>query len=194
MTDININDIHYKKYLKYKSKYLELKQSGSGGLFRSSPPSPHTVKMLKYIKDNISYGKGSQWYYKINFNFKKLITDLKTDLTNIKSKFIKDSLDTFVESANYTRIIFDISEKELSPKVNLETNFIKINLLQNQPGYINKIQIEYIKTFIKEIKEKLDDPLNLTDMEYKTEFKEILTTYLGQFVTQYEQREQLLSR
>jgi hypothetical protein len=191
MTDININDTYYKKYLKYKSKYLELKQSGSGGLFRSSP---HTVKMLKYIKDNISYGKGSQWYYKINFNFKKLITDLKTDLTNIKSKFLKDSLDTFVESANYTRIIFDISEKELSPKVNLETNFIKINLLQNQPGYINKIQIEYIKTFIKEIKEKLDDPLNLTDMEYKTEFKEILTTYLGQFVTQYEQREQLLSR
>jgi hypothetical protein len=192
MTDININDIHYKRYLKYKSKYLELKQSGSGGSSRSSRSSgssPHTVETLKYIKKNLLFGTGFQWYKEINFDFDQIIDDLKTDLTNKNSNFKLASLDAFVKSPIYTRIIFDIVEKELGSIVNLKTNFISISNISSygHMTLINKDKIKSINTFIKEIKDQFNNPSNLNGMEYRKEFQDILTIFLGRYEKYYNE-------
>jgi hypothetical protein len=186
MTDININDIHYKRYLKYKSKYLELKQSGSGGLSRSSGSSPRTVETLKHIKKNLYFGKGFQWHKEIDFDFEQIINDLKTDLTNNDSKFDQTLLDTFVESPTYTRVIFEIAYLNYPPKVDLKTNFKHFSYLEYS-GHITNIHkytILSIKKFIMEIKTELEKE-NFKNMKYKNVFKEILTIYLERFETYY---------
>jgi hypothetical protein len=47
--DINIQDKHYNKYLKYKLKYLELKEQSGGGVFSYLYPNK-TTKNYEEIK------------------------------------------------------------------------------------------------------------------------------------------------
>jgi hypothetical protein len=180
------DDIHYKKYLKYKFKYLELKQSGGmPSFFKSKNLTQKTLTDFKNKQKKLdskipeNYRICLVTYYQIP----NLIPNLKTDLTNIKSKFELSLLDEFLTSSNFKNISLNY-KKEKEDKVNFLTNFqIIFNMCREQSDHnINSedILLEY-REKITIFKNELTNYINLylINMEYKEELLEILTIFLN---------------
>jgi hypothetical protein len=200
MTDININDTYYNKYLKYKLKYLKLKhkQELEGGVnfsssFSSSSSSSNlTQQTLSYFEKKIKELEpkshlDTRLVRAISPKIYELIPNLKKDLTNKNSTFNQELLNNFVTLPIFTIIIFDKIDEDTKNKkilVNFTYNFNKIENLYKYNPSLNKEDNENIIFFKNELTTYID--LYLKNMEYKEELKTILTIYLDSITKLYE--------
>ncbi len=195
--DIDIQDVHYKKYLKYKLKYLELKQQ-SGGWWPYSYFFPNNTNQTNQTKQTLAYFKKKQIELEpknyldlrlLNATtplIHNLIPNLINDLINEKSAFNKELLNNFVTLPNFTIIKYDINDQNLKNNnilVNFTTNFYKIANIYKYKGSLDRKDVDNINFFNNELTHYIDQ--NLINMEYKEELKEILTIYLKNFEKLY---------
>jgi uncharacterized protein YqfB (UPF0267 family) len=160
--DKNIEDIHYNKYIKYKKKYLELKQSG--GMFFKSTEQIEEEKLydkdlLDEIKDKINDLKNLYLLYKktdINIaDIENIKTDILNLLTKIKNKTNINELDEIIEIMD--KIYPNGLEYNNQNNINFFNNFKNNEKFKNLQNYIEnnfnkfpllkKIFILYYKFF-----------------------------------------------
>jgi hypothetical protein len=186
MTDIT--DVHYKKYLKYKLKYLELKeQRGGGGIMGSSSTPTKIKETLAYFqKKQQELNPQNDHDYRLLRDITplihNLIPNLKTELSSEKSDFKLELLDNFVNSPNFKIVIYDHNDRNKKKNnilVNFTTNINNITNIYRNKGSIDNDNILDINIFKAELTNYID--LNLKDMKYKDELKLILTIYLNIF-------------
>ena len=140
-------DKNIQKYIKYKTKYLELKQSGGMfNLFRSTSTSKSNLEIFndksKLAKDDM---KCSNLEYYFNINTKNnLIDNLKSDNSNFDISKLNNFSNLITIATNNIQILFDTTGRNLDNKTNSE-NLIK--------GYEKHIK-DYINTHLNGIKNK----------------------------------------
>jgi hypothetical protein len=183
------DDIYFKKYLKYKLKYLELKQSGGGvvnaikKIFNNNiQNSLDTIKQTKEKYIDIpkpNYYKALHKAFPIIFN---LITDLKKDLLKEKSTFNIQLLDNFEQGKNFKKDSNPL-EKDSNPLEKNDSFINKIthlNTLANSTNKTNKTkyleEIEKVNLFIDEINLYTTEKLN--GMKYLGQLQDIIGEYL----------------
>ena len=118
MLDNYNDDIHFKRYLKYKSKYLELKQSG-GGFFSSD-----TVSMHKKIYNKFYDGKKIQDDYTQNTEYKDITKKLIPNFINDNKSSLQQNITTALNMNYFTKISLDNPSSE---EVDIATNLTIIN-------------------------------------------------------------------
>jgi hypothetical protein len=168
-----MTDIHFKRYLKYKLKYLELKQSGSG-LFSS----PNTVKMHTNVYKYYTEGIQKSDDYTQYTEYKEITQKLLSNFINDNKSSIRPEITTALNLNFFTKISLDNTSLE---KVNFTRNLTIIDdLMKNKANYnitfINKLDI-----FTKEIKEydAYNGPLKIIkDIKYVFDFRNILDIYI----------------
>lgn len=167
------NDIHFKKYLKYKSKYLELKQSGAG-IFDSK-----TESMQKNIYKKINEGLKSN-VYTYYIEYKDIKDKLSSNFINDNKRLIQNEITTELDYKYFTKISLNKANlEEVKEKVNLNDNLIIIDNLMNDKLNYNTNFIEKLNNFLSEIKD-LDNNLGkIKNLKYRFELKNILEMYIS---------------
>jgi hypothetical protein len=159
--DINIRDVHYQKYIKYKKKYLELKQSGGSGMmsiFDKSKvqPAPTSEEQL-YDTDylNLIIPKFSKSYEHDNVIFlthATLIIDILPNLYNkITDKECRDNIiNIYIDFCNNINKNIEYFENNTNGVIN-QTEEAKINARQFNIDDGNKVleRLIAIQTKIK---------------------------------------------
>ena len=178
------NDIHFKKYLKYKSKYLELKQSGAG-FFDSYTEATEKSIIKRNSKEIIlqDYEKYRQYNNNI---IKNLISNFKKDNKLDNDKLDNDKLDKLdkIESfittyKKFTKISPVVNEEQ----VNFTTNFEEIDRLMNDKKNYNNTFIEKLEIFKNELYKYIIANANLFGLKYQVELNSILRQYISFLIT-----------
>jgi hypothetical protein len=155
--DINIQDKHYNKYLKYKLKYLELKKQSGGGVFSYFYPNK-TTKNYEEIKKKDTINDMKRMIIKI-------IPDLKSDLIKQNSKFHLELLNTFETNV-------------LNSNIDIVHNLWRTTLGKNDHN--NNI-IEQIKKIGNIIETYINT--NLKEMENKDTLINIINIYINIYIS-----------
>jgi hypothetical protein len=174
MLDNYNDDIYFKRYLKYKSKYLELKQSG-GGLFSYGP---YTVKMQKEIYNKFhDDGIKNSDDYTQNTEYKDITKKLIPNFINDNKSSLKQEITTALNMKYFIKISLDNSSLE---KVDITTNLAIIDILMMDTKNFNDIFINQLKFFLSEIGKYIDDELRkIQDIKYTFELKNIFEMYIS---------------
>jgi hypothetical protein len=181
---MNMEDIHYNKYIKYKTKYLELKELNGGGFFytsckiapRQSNNHSHSstdniitenngINKITFKSQEEAQTRNSIQEEHIDNIYNPLIKILN-NLKNIhKFKNFQDIFDKLTESKiNYTSYNNTISTIKYQNEINTQLNTIRNNIKVIE-GTINK-NIDNIK--------KYNFSINLNN-NINTEIKNITT-------------------
>lgn len=191
-TNINIEDIYYKKYIKYKTKYLELKEQ-SGGVWKNCNDK-HKINNIGGIintKNNLffAYNKTSQLnsehYIIFERTYNELINILKPLIISNSSLLtgnstkrkiyteIKDKLDESYKLYSSFKTSYEYNKEELDTEIKLN-NILKI--FTNKSSNL-KNEIKNIKLIIDENIKKID---NNNDLIKKINhyFEHIYTSFL----------------
>ena len=171
------NDIHFKKYLQYKSKYLELKQSGAG-FFDSYTEVTEKSIIKRNSKEIIlqDYEKYSQYNNNIIQN---LISNFKKDNKLDNDKLDNDKLDKIESFITTYKEFTKISSVENSEKVNFTTNFEEIDRLMNDKKNYNNTFIEKLEIFKNELNKYIITNANLFGLKYQVQLNSILRQYIS---------------
>jgi hypothetical protein len=181
--DINIQDKHYNKYIKYKTKYLELKEQSGRGLFGNPEvyekiqsdqnggmvyipayckkwflgfiPAPARYKMCNIYHG--SYGLGERETYIKNNLINEYIEDLKKKRVSYDENKLKE----------LNKIIND----KVSEVFNLY-NIPDYTIEKSEQKLANQNKILAIKN---DVLNEIDN--NLGNMDFKEHLKEIISTY-----------------
>jgi hypothetical protein len=161
--DINIQDKHYNKYLKYKLKYLELKQQSGGMVYTPSYCEKGFLSLFspRYKMCNIYYYNNTNTGDVEQYLKNNLINEYKEDLKKKKKPFNDTSLNTI--------------------NTFLQSKFDKTLEIYNKPDGHFKTRTEkatnqnLIDPIKKEVLAKIDEELGNT--AFKDDLKEILSTY-----------------
>jgi hypothetical protein len=173
--NININnqDIHYNKYIKYKTKYLELKEqrgSGIGEWFNRSTITEEKIfetnfdklkdqkckidSYLNYNKDNISIIISSVEDLLLNIILPQLYiynnkTDYQQIIINIYKSFC-NTINTYRSGQNIKEILSNNVLQLL--KINTDLNNIKSSYKIDLPVLRNTISLyfQFLDTYIKQ--------------------------------------------
>jgi hypothetical protein len=158
----------------YKSKYLELKQSGAGFFCIDS----YTESMQKKIYNKFHKGLISKVYTDYS-EYKDIKNKLKSNFINDNTK-LEQEITTQLDYKDFTKIsLNEANLKEVEEKTNLNDILIIIDELMNNKQNYNTFFIEKLKNFLLEIK-KLDNNLaKIKDIKYRFEFKNILELYIS---------------
>jgi hypothetical protein len=187
--DINIQDKNYKKYLKYKLKYLELKQSGGGvqrklfSIFGNKNIPKFCQKIMFALNICKIYNKRSIFETPklLEKELKdNLINYLKSDLNKSKSNFDQTKLD------NFNTILKDNIEKTLGLYYNFNKN--DMNHRNNISNETKKKNLSTILQINKTMKEEINNHLN--GMLYKDELSIMINEY---FTAAHAYLEQVVS-
>ena len=129
-------DKNIQKYIKYKTKYLELKQSGGMfNLFRSTSTSTSKSNLeifndkSKLAKDDMKCGN-LEYYFNINTK-NNLIDNLKSDNSNFDISKLNNFSNLITIATNNIQILFDTTGRNLDNKTNNE------NLIKDYEKHIN---------------------------------------------------------
>jgi hypothetical protein len=153
--DINIQDKHYNKYLKYKLKYLELKKQSGGffnTLFKEEVVVDNTLAKLVEIEDQKTNN-----YKKISNMEKYFNNDLVNDLKKFNNKYDNEKLTNLgkivINNTTWGNVINQRITKErnlanLVVNINRIFNFIDNNL-KTMPNVdiLKKLINEYLVTY-----------------------------------------------
>jgi hypothetical protein len=150
---MDIEDVYYKKYLKYKLKYLELKQSGGGFFYNTREENLYGKELLKKIKEKIQVHKK---FYKLRkehniitiYDIEYMKNNILYLLKQIKEKI--PNINEFDEIKNSICTIYP-------------NNYVKNTKDENKiEQYNNKENIIKLKSDIEEKFEKLKDISNFS--------------------------------
>jgi hypothetical protein len=189
MLDNYNDDIHFKRYLKYKSKYLELKQSG-GGFFSSDPYTVATEKSITNRNGKEIKSLDYEEYRQYNNNIiKNLISNFKKDnkLDKLDQSTDdsegKDKLAKIENLSTGYNFFTKISSVENSEKVNFTTNFNEIDRLMTDKQNYNNTFINKLEIFKNELNNYIIMGSNLFKLQYQVELNSILRQYIVFLIT-----------
>jgi hypothetical protein len=152
--DINIEDVNYKKYIKYKKKYLELKQTGGG--FNVSNKSKLQIYKNEYDKivvspnntdknvttDSLKRDSIERYFHIHNNKNNSLINDLKNDNSNFEFNNFSNLITI---AKNNIEILFDTTGPDRMGQKKISKDIIV--------GYHDHIK-SYINTHLNRIQNK----------------------------------------
>jgi hypothetical protein len=149
--DINIQDKHYKKYIKYKTKYLELKKQSGGSFYTKSVVDNTSIKLGEFRDQKTNdYNKISNME---NYFDNDLVKDLKKfnkdydheKLTELNEKIKNQLIYKKVISYRFTK---EENLKKLNDNITKVLNFIDYHLKTMPNVKILKDLIdEYLLTY-----------------------------------------------
>jgi hypothetical protein len=166
---MNIQDIHYNKYIKYKTKYLELKEQ-SGGMFgflksKSKAPVAHVAPIAyvahvpaKEYVNNENQHYGEKAVKLMNDFFKPFETAILGDKNSSKRKSSKE--DIKVMHSQIVEILNEIKNhnKNISSDLDEIINLITNSCIDNLPHDKNKLSSD--KNKLSSDKNKLSSDQN----------------------------------
>ena len=146
-------DIYYSKYIKYKIKYLNLRETQTGGgfwsdLFSSKPPPSNLNKSIPSPQSEI---ERTNKFMKLISNYKALeptVTDISNKINTISSKItyfiitpaMIKSLSVYIKSINDTII----TRKQLLQYMNGNKETFEVRF-QNLYNDLNKAQLHRLQ-------------------------------------------------
>jgi hypothetical protein len=150
---MDIEDIYYKKYIKYKTKYLELKQSGGGFFYNTREENLYGPILLKKIKEKIQVHKKSYKLRKEHNIISIYYIEYMKDNILYLLKQIKEKIPNINEFDEIKNSICKIYPNNYDKNENNEDKIEQYN---------NKQNIIKLKSDIEQTFEKLKDISNFS--------------------------------
>jgi hypothetical protein len=172
---MDIEDIHYKKYLKYKLKYLELKQSGGLNI-------PFFTSYIKEKKEIEIYGE--EEYKEMNLlitNSQQSKSDIKTKMSNIESFLLNKLINNLKRKKEFKEDFEKINKEILNTILNYCQYFYlnNINYTQNKTDTNTQHLILLLKqnylSKIRQTKQQIIEYLDNLNKIFKFKFKKLKT-------------------
>ena len=186
--DINLNDEYYKKYIKYKTKYLELKES-EGGVFGIGKSNyGNSLELVKYIVDKkyeIKFKTDEEQFNYLQdqlFNIlstlyyinKKNVDNMSTNEILFK-RHITYVYDTLLQIKMYLLIfIFNNYNDDYRNIINKKINFLKMIIE-------DKTSMFYLKNYkkLKDILKLYITKLNLLLLNKKLDYNNYINLIIN---------------